>query len=108
MTGILFEAFIRLNSVIDGKGIADAVIKYWFDGNPILDKNNILLRTGAHPNMKFNQMLIAPYIGDGSPVEQTIWIENLTVANGRGIPNIKPAQKKKVPISAPTGLKIIQ
>ena len=30
--------------------------------------------------MKFNQFVIAPFIGDGSPIDQTFWIDNLTVA----------------------------
>ena len=41
------------------------------------------MRTGENPDMKFNQFLIAPYIGDGSPVEQTMWIDNLTVSTHR-------------------------
>src|SRR2546425_8913290 len=32
---------------------------------------DVLLRTGAHPTMKFNQFMIAPYIGDGSPVDRS-------------------------------------
>ena len=33
--------------------------------------------------MQFNQLIIAPYIGDGSPVTQTMWIDNLTVGTGK-------------------------
>jgi len=33
--------------------------------------------------MRFNQFIIAPYIGDGSPVDQTMWVDNLTVATSR-------------------------
>ena len=33
--------------------------------------------------MRLNQFLIAPYIGDGSPVAQTMWVDNLTVATDR-------------------------
>jgi len=43
----------------------------------------VLLRTGAHPTMKFNQLLIGPYIGDGSPVDQSLWVDNLTVATSK-------------------------
>ena len=42
-----------------------------------------MIRTGEHPDMKFNQFLLAPYIGCGSPVEQTMWIDDLTVATCR-------------------------
>jgi len=100
------EAFFRLNSITDGKGIPDGVVKYWFDGKLIIDHENILMRTGIHPNMKFNQFLIGPYMGDGSPVEQTMWIDNLTVANNRGTPDIKAIPKTRAPLKPPTGLKI--
>ena len=33
--------------------------------------------------MKFYQFLMAPYIGNGSPVEQLMWIDNMTVATSR-------------------------
>lgn len=100
------EAFFRLNSIVDGKGIAGGVVKYWFDGKLIIDHENILMRTGIHPNLRFNQLLIAPYIGDGSPVEQTMWMDNLTVANSRGTPDIKALPKTRELLKSPTGLKI--
>jgi hypothetical protein len=101
------EAFFRLNSIIDGKGVADGAVKYWFDGKLIISHENILLRTGMHPNMRFNQFLVGPWIGDGSPVEQTMWIDNLTVARNRVISEIKLPKTHAVPKS-PTGLKIIR
>src|SRR5256712_13153409 len=47
-----------------------------------------MLRTGAHPNMKFKQLIVAPYIGDGSPVDQTMWVDNLPVGTGRITPSV--------------------
>jgi len=32
--------------------------------------------------MQFNQFIIAPWIGVGSPVAQTMWVDDLTVATG--------------------------
>jgi len=77
------EAFIKLNSIQGGIGQTDGVLQYWFDGQLAIDHHNVLLRTGAHPTMRFNQLLMAPYIGSGSPVDQTMWIDELTVATGR-------------------------
>ena len=74
------EAYFKLNSISGGKGNADGIIQYWFDGQLIVDHNNTMMRTAQYPNIKFNQFLIAPYIGDGSPVDQTFWIDDLTVA----------------------------
>jgi hypothetical protein len=42
-----------------------------------------MLRTGQYPDMKFNQFMIAPWIGDGSPVDQTFWVDDLTIATLR-------------------------
>jgi hypothetical protein len=41
--------------------------------------------------MLFNQFVLAPWIGDGSPAEQTLWIDNLTVATEAPTDMKKPA-----------------
>jgi len=41
----------------------------------------VLMRTAQHADMKFNQFIIAPWIGDGSPIDQTFWLDDLVVAN---------------------------
>lgn len=93
------EAYLKLNSIVNGKGIADGIIKYWYDGQLILDHNNVVIRTGQYPVMKFNQFVIAPWIGDGSPVDQTFWVDNLTVATSKlGLDITPPA--------APTNLQV--
>ena len=77
------EAYFQLNTVVNGIGQANGVIQYWFNGTLIIDRHDILFRTGARPTLQFNQFLIAPYIGDGSPVDQSMWIDNLRVATSR-------------------------
>lgn len=77
------EALFTLNSIIDGKGVADGLLRMWVDGQVVVDAPDVALRTGQHPTMRFNQFLIAPYIGDGSPVEQSMWVDHILVANGR-------------------------
>ncbi len=77
------EAQFSLNRIVDGKGVADGVIRMWVDGELIVDAPGVMLRTGRHPSMQFNQFLIAPYIGDGSPVEQTMWVDEIVVATDR-------------------------
>ncbi len=77
------EAYFQLNSIAGGVGMADGVVQYWYDGQLVIDHHNVILRTGQHASMKFNQLLMAFYIGDGSPVEQTLWIDDLTVGTVR-------------------------
>jgi hypothetical protein len=77
------EAHIKLNTVAEGKGARDGVIQYWFDRQLVIDRSDVVLRTGSSASMRFNQFVIAPYIGDGSPVAQSMWVDDLTVATSR-------------------------
>lgn len=77
------EAYFELNSIVNGVGQADGSARYWLDGELILDFPNLLFRTGSHPDMAFRVLVIGPYIGDGSSVEQITWIDDVRVANGR-------------------------
>jgi hypothetical protein len=77
------EVYFQLNTVVGGIGQANGVVQYWFNGTLILDRHDILFRTGQHPTLQFSQFLIAPYIGDGSPVDQYMWVDNLRLATSR-------------------------
>jgi hypothetical protein len=57
--------------------------RHAFTRSESVDRHNVLFRTGAHPDMRFNPFLMAPYIGDGSPVSQTMWIDDITLMTGR-------------------------
>lgn len=85
------EAYFQMNSIAGGKAVGDGVMQYWFNGQLVIDRHDIVFRTGAHPTLQFAQFGIAPYIGDGSPVVQSMWIDNLVVATARsGGPAIPP------------------
>ena len=77
------EAYFQLNTIENGIGIPNGVARYWLDGVLALDIQGVLFRTGAHPTMRFRQFVFAPYIGDGSPVTQTMWVDDIRVANRR-------------------------
>ena len=89
------EAYFKLNSISGGIGIANGILKYWYDGGLIINCTDMMMRTGLHQNMKFNQFLIAPWIGVGSPVDQTMWVDNLTVADCRVISGINHPEQTK-------------
>ena len=61
----------------------EPVAQYWFNGTLVIDRHDLLFRTGAHPNINFHQFLITPYIGDGSPVDQYMWVDDLMVATSK-------------------------
>jgi len=77
------EVYFQLNSIQNGKGQNDGIAQYWFDDQRLIDHQNVQFRTGANPTMKFAQFLIAPWIGVGSPVAQTMWVDDVVVATGR-------------------------
>lgn len=75
------EAWVKFNSVVNGKGQADGVMQLWEDGTLVVDRKNVIMRTAAKATMKFNSILIGPWIGDGSPVDQTTWVDDLIVSD---------------------------
>jgi len=77
------EAYFQLNTIQGGKGQLNGIAQYWFDGQLLIDHRNVLFRTGIHSTMKFNQFLIAPYIEVGSPVTQTMWVDDLVIQSAR-------------------------
>jgi hypothetical protein len=87
--------FAKLNSIANGKGIADGVLQYWFDGKLLIDRHDVLFRTAQHATMQLNQFIIAPYIGDGSPVDQSWFVGPISVSSS--VPDSVP-----VPAPSPT------
>ncbi len=77
------EAYFQLNTISNGIGQQDGVVRYWYDGQLVIDHTNVIIRTGKNPTMQFNQFVLAPYIGSGSPADQTFWIDNLAVSASR-------------------------
>jgi hypothetical protein len=77
------EAYYQLNTIANGVGQPDGVMQYWFNGTLIIDRHDVVYRTSTHPTLMFSQFLIAPYIGDGSPVDQSMFVDNLRAATAR-------------------------
>ncbi|MGD9710497.1 MAG: carbon-nitrogen hydrolase family protein [Thermomicrobiales bacterium] len=80
------EALFTLNTLDEDSDApnADGIVRGWFDGELVVDRTDVILRSTDFPNMKFNQFLLTPYFGDGLlPHEQTLWIDDLVVATGR-------------------------
>lgn len=88
------EAYFKFNSIINGKGQPDGIVQLWEDGVAVVNKSNLIMRTAANANMEFNCILIGPWIGDGSPVDQTTWIDELLVSDVN--PNTNPPLPPKL------------
>jgi hypothetical protein len=77
------EAYFQLNSIVNGIGQRDGVAQYWVDGALVIDRHDLMFRTGVHTGMQFNQLVMGPYMGSGSPVSQTLWYDDLVVMTAR-------------------------
>lgn len=77
------EVYAQLNSVVNGIGQNNGVLQYWLDDTLVIDQHSVIFRTGANSNLAFNQFVMAPYIGDGSPADQKFWIDDLMLATSK-------------------------
>lgn len=76
------QAYFKMNSISGGKGIADGTMAYWLDGVQQFRSDAVLFRTNQNATMKFNQIAIAPFMGNGSPQSQSFYIDNLNIYDG--------------------------
>jgi hypothetical protein len=77
----LIEAFYQMNSA---GGVADGIAQTWVDGVQAHNLSNVLFReTEAQDAMLFRYADIGPWIGDGSPLDQYVWIDGLTARTAR-------------------------
>jgi hypothetical protein len=80
------EAVFQLNSLDlkADKPNADGIVRGWFDGQLVIDRADVVLRSTDFPAMRFNQFLLAPYFGPGLlPHQQALWIDELVVGTKR-------------------------
>ncbi len=77
------EVYFAMNSIRDGAGIPDGRIRWVQDGRTLIASDRILMRTGQHPTLRFDQFAMLPYIGPGSPIAQSFWVDELTVATAK-------------------------
>lgn len=76
------EAYLSMNDIVDGKGVANGSIRYFLNGEPRISSDEILFRTADNSDMAFKYLIFAPWIGDGSPVDQDMRVGQITVARG--------------------------
>ena len=91
------EFYVAMNSIAGGIPQANGILKYWVDGNLVINRTNTYLRTAQYTTQKFNKLMLLPYIGDGSPIAQDMWIDNLVVAD-------QPPASQTIP--APANLRV--
>jgi hypothetical protein len=82
------EVLFEMNAIENSVGIPNGKIRYWLDGQLLINSDSILFRTAANADMQFNQLFYGPYIGVGSPVDQTWWVDELIIADDRIVTSV--------------------
>jgi hypothetical protein len=73
------DIYQEMNSIVDGIGQADGKFRVWIDSSIKHTSDTVVFRTGAMPNQKFNQFIIAPYMGSGASDAMSAYIDDLTI-----------------------------
>ena len=94
------EYYLKMNSISGGVAKADGVLQMWIDGNQAISKSNITYRTNQQADKKWNQLFLGPYMGSGSPIDQTMWIDELAIGTTRS----GSSSADTTPPAIPTGL----
>jgi hypothetical protein len=96
------EYYLQMNTVSNNVAQADGIFQLWVDGNQTISKSNIVYRTNQQQTKKWNQLLLGPYMGNGSPIAQTIWIDELSIFS------TNQNQGGSTTLMPPTDLHIVQ
>ena len=80
------EAYFKLNSLDMEKDrpMEDGIVRGWFDGEMVIEHEDVIFRSTDFPNMKINQFLMAPYFGPGLlNNNQKLWIDEMVVGKSK-------------------------
>lgn len=77
------EARFRMNRIVAGRVVADGLISFSVDGRELFARSDVVFRTLAQPDMRFNQFILGPYASI-SPGDQTLWMDDLELASFAG------------------------
>lgn len=96
------EVYLKMNTIKSNKGQADGTMLEFIDGAKVIDRSDVLYRTSQDATKKWAQFVLAPYIGDGAPIAEKMWIDELTI--GTGVPD----SGSSVVVDEPNGLRVVQ
>lgn len=81
-------AYVKMNSFTSGVGNFDGIMRLWVNDNLAIDSETVLYAAGAYEGSTWDKIALAPWIGDGSPITQTMWLDELSIwtVNQSGLP----------------------
>jgi len=72
-------AHVKMNTFTDGTGNFDGIMRLWVGDQLAIESTTVLYAAGAYQGTTWNKVVLAPYIGDGSPVTQTMRLDELSI-----------------------------
>jgi hypothetical protein len=99
------EVYMHMNSISGNVGQHDGVMKEWIDDTLVIDHSDILYRTNQDATKKWQEFALSPWIGDGAPIAETMYLDDLVVANSRGTSEESPPPSATLP-GAPGSLRV--
>ncbi|MBD1399343.1 hypothetical protein [Pelovirga terrestris] len=71
--------YVKSNTVANGTANYDGIVKVWVNEALAISNESALLVAGGYGGATWDKFMMAPYIGNGSPVNQTMWLDEMRV-----------------------------
>ena len=96
-----YEAYYKMNTITSNIGNADGLMYVWVNGTKVMNNSHVVYRTNQDATKKWDKVVLSPWIGDGSPITQTMWIDELVITTEEPytIPEASPATLSGVTMS---------
>lgn len=72
-------AHVKRNTFTNGVGNFDGIMRVWVGDELAIDSDTVLYAAGAYQTTAWDKVVLAPYIGDGSPSDQTMRLDELSI-----------------------------
>jgi len=72
-------SYIKLNTFTSGTANFDGIMRLWVDEDLAIESESVLYAAGEYEGATWDKIALAPYIGDGAPVSESMWIDELGV-----------------------------
>ncbi len=67
--------------VMNDPGQSNGELRVWVDGELQVERLGLLLRAPGDEGIMFNQLFFGPWIGNGSPITQTFWTDDIIISS---------------------------
>jgi len=95
--------YVRMNSVVDGKGVADGVLRVYVDGKLAVNQTKVVYRNTE--DLKIDRFWFDVYYGgDPAPHDMHLFIDEVVIRAGPVLPKEKPGTSEVgQPVPPPLG-----